>query len=211
MYGDIDRVIKVTKQYNNFVERYVHNSKDYNIGYFDFEGVYSHFCTLGCKKYVVENDDKIKITIAGISKKTSQPLTELYNSIDNDFDLFCYIAFSPCTIYDFSITGKLCTKYNNDLYNMAVIDENGKTGNINGRNMVELVPSDYILMNILKPSTKQYIDHFTKLQNKYINFFPTVIYRNCDGVVTYKVLENWKDELKIYKEKINELEFSVDT
>lgn len=211
MYGDIDNVIKVTKQYNNFVERYVHNSKDYNIGYFDFEGVYSHFCTLGCKKYVVENDNKIKITIAGVSKKTSQPLTELYSSIDYDFDLFCDIAFSPCTIYDFSITGKLCTKYKNDLYNTNVIDENGKNGNINGRNMVELVPSDYILMNILKRSTKQYIDHFTKLQNNYIKFFPTVIYRNASGKVTYKILENWKNELKIYKEKINELELSVDS
>ena len=209
VYNDIDNVINVANEYNCFIEQFVHNSNDYNIGYFDYEETYNHFCTLGCKKYIIEKNGKIKITIAGVSKATGKPLTELYQSLDCDFELFCDIAFSPCTIYDFNITNKLCTKYNNDLYNVKVTDENDKNGMIKGRNMVELVPSDYVLMNYYKPSVKQYIEHYTALQGQYIHLLPTLIYRDSSGAVTYKVLDDLTD-LKLYKGRINELEFSVE-
>lgn len=39
------------------------------MGAWEYEGIDSRFVTLGAKKYAVENDGKIKITVAGVNKK----------------------------------------------------------------------------------------------------------------------------------------------
>lgn len=199
-YGDLDNVRAVTEQYNKLIESVVHNSDDYDVGYFDVECQYDAFCTLGCKKYIIADGDRIISTIAGINKwATSKPLTELYQSFGYDFDTLCNVAFSPCTILSSSVTGKLITKYNNDEYVRTVTDVNGDTGVIRGRNMVELVSSDYVLMDVDKHSTNEYIQYCQELQGSEIELIPSLIYRDSAGKITYKYVDDWSNEVKIIR------------
>ena len=197
--GNLFEIKECVKKYNLIVEEVVNNSDDYNIGYFDYEAEYDNFCTLGCKKYIYSIGKEVHSTIAGINKKnTSKALTELYKSFDYDFTTLCDIAFSPCTIYSSSVTQKLVTKYNNDEYCISVVDENGKSGIISGRNIVELVESDYILMDFFKPAIKEYLNYCSDLQDRQIEILPTYIYCK-NGKVTYKYINNWKKEIKLLK------------
>lgn len=201
VWGDLENAIKYCNEYNKIIEQYVHNSENYNIGYFDFEDekIINNFCSLGCKKYIVDEDKEIISTIAGINKKqTSTALTELYKSLDYDFNLLCDIAFSPSTVFDYSVTKKLSSKYNNNEYNETVTDCNGKSGIIKGKNMVELCETDFTLMNNDSKSVNAYIRHCELLQNKNFNIIPTLIYRDKNGKISYKYLENL-DNLRLYK------------
>lgn len=200
VYGDIDNAIKTQKYYNNKIEKIVKNSNDYNVGYFDFECNYSYFSTLGCKKYIYAEGNKIVSTIAGVNKKkTSAAYSELYKKLNYDFSTLCEIAFNPCTILASSITDKLITKYNVGPFNELVTDENGDEGVITGNNMVELEQSDYILMDYDKGSINEYIDYFSTLQGITTDIIPTYLYRAPDGEVSYKYITNWSDSIKVLR------------
>lgn len=203
IYGDIHNAVRVNEEYNRLIETVVHNSEDYNVGYFDYEELYANFATLGCKKYVVTDSEgkKIKCTIAGVNKrKTSAAYTELYTSFNYDFDMFCKVAFSPCTILASSITEKVITLYHIGEYQRTVTDENGREGVITGNNMVELAPSDYVLMDYDKGAVNEYIQYFCRLQNTLVDYIPTYVYRDTDtGEVKYKYITNWREALSILR------------
>ena len=198
--GDIHKAVKVNEEYNRYIEGIVHNSEDYDVGTFDYEELYQNFATLGCKKYVVSDGKKITCTIAGVNKiATSEAYTELYKSLNYDFDIFCKVAFSPCTILASSITTKLITLYHSNDYIINVTDENGDSGTLAGTNMVELAPSDYVLMDYDKGTVNEYIQYFSKLQNTIVDYIPTYIYRDTDGIVKYKYITNWKEALHVLR------------
>lgn len=198
VYGDLDNVKRINKEYNQLIELIVHNSEDYNVGYFDYEAEYKYFSTLGCKKYIYSDGERVVTTIAGVNKKlASEAYTELFKNINYDFELLCKVAFQPCTILDFNIINKLLTKYHNNEFQTIVTDENGDEGIISGVNMVELCQSDFILMDNLKPSVRQYIDHINNLQGQDLNILPTKIYRDSSGNVTYKYIKDWRSEVKL--------------
>lgn len=197
---DIENAIKAQEEYNAYIEKIVHNSIDYNIGYFDYECNYADYCTLGCKKYITSDGQRIVTTIAGVSKKAaSEAYTELYKSLHYDFDELCKIAFNPCTILSWTVTDKLITKYNTGPYNEQVTDENGTTGTIEGYNMVELVNSDYVLMDYDKGNINEYIDYFCTLQGVEANIIPTYIYRDDTGAVKYKYLTDWNEAINVLR------------
>ena len=57
------------------------------LGVWDYEGCYSRFKTLGAKRYMVEHDGEINITVAGVNKFVAVPY--LINKYGNDiFDAF---------------------------------------------------------------------------------------------------------------------------
>lgn len=211
-YGDLKNVKRVNVEYNKLIESIVYNSEDYNIGYFDYEAEYKYFSTLGCKKYIFSYDgDGIKSTIAGVNKKkSSKAFTELFKRLNYDFPLLCSIAFSPCTILDYSIIEKLITKYHNNEYDMIVTDENGKSGNIRGVNMVELCKSDYVLMDSTKLAITEFINHINTLQGIDLNITPTKIYRNSSGEVDYKYIINWNDEVNAIRGESVEHDKQID-
>ena len=210
-WNDLEGVKKAVTDYNTMIESIVINSNDYNIGYFDYESEYNYFCTLGCKKYIVADNQEVYATIAGLNKqKTTQALTDLYKAFDYDFNALCSVAFSPCTIFSASVTGKLVTKYNNDVYTKTVTDCNGDVGIISGRNMVELVDSDYILMDFYKPAINEYLNYCSDLQNRYIEILPTMIYKDGD-TITYRYITDWKKEIKLLKTYNPQFENSVES
>lgn len=43
------------------------------LGVWDFEGIYKRFKTLGAKRYIVEKDDNINLTVSGVNKKVAMP------------------------------------------------------------------------------------------------------------------------------------------
>lgn len=62
--------------------------KEKPLGVWDFEGKYDRFRTLGAKRYMVENDGKISITVAGLNKKKAVEYLEGIKSNDEIFDYF---------------------------------------------------------------------------------------------------------------------------
>lgn len=214
--NDLDNVHKTCEKYNKMVELSTENNLDYGIGSFEYEKSYKNFCTLGCKKYIVceENKktktDEIISTIAGVSKvNTSKALTELYHTFDDDFESLCEVAFSPATILDYSVTYKVISKYTNNEYEKEVVDDNGKSGFIKGHNMVKLCASDYIIMDTLTSSVKEYVDYCEMLQGQAFDKIPTLIYRNSENKVTYKYITNWKEaikEIRLYDTSLPEFE-----
>lgn len=59
------------------------------LGVWDYEGRYDRFKTLGAKRYMVESNGKLSITIAGVVKKAGlEYLKHIYGSNDNIFEAF---------------------------------------------------------------------------------------------------------------------------
>ena len=196
--GDLDKINSIVNKYNSLV-----NSEElYNIGKFDYEETYNYFSTLGCKKYISIKNKIVTTTIAGVGKiMTSDNLNILFKELDYDYNLFYEIAFTPLTIYDYSITGKLICKYNNNYYEMQVEDFNGDSGIITGNNMVELCESDFILMNNYNKLNKNYIYYCEELQNRIIVKEPDLIYKKGDKVLyKYLTTEEFK-KLRLYEVK----------
>lgn len=199
--GDLEKVSCETQKYNKTISTINHNENDYNVGCFDYESEFDYFCTLGCKKYIYSDGKKIFSTIAGVSKsRVSEAYSEFFKKLDFDFQTFCEIAFSPCTVLSYSITGKLLTKYQNDDFKMNVIDENGNGGEIHGKNMVDLIESDFLLMDITKPNISAYIENCARLQNRTFEFLPVILYKNNTGV-HYKMVDDWAKMVKMYHSK----------
>lgn len=197
--GDVEKIKQFNNWYNAFIEKVNHNSQDFNIGYFDFETVYDAFCTCGCKKYIYLKNGEIHATVAGVNKKAySKALTELYKKLDNDFDFLCQVAFSPNTLLDYSIVQKMVSKYHNEEYCMEFTDENGYTGVIQGRNMVELCESGYILDDTEKGSIYDFISHCEDLQGNLFSITPTFLYYK-DGEIKWRFIDDWTKVVKVYK------------
>ena len=168
--GDID-IPGLVESYNNLIEQSCKNSEDYGVGYFDYEGKYDYFLSWGCKKYLTANDNKITCTIAGIPKiATSKSLTEYLKLYDIDY---IFDTLAKCNILiPYELTGKLSAKYNKDYYNIIVKDENGVYGACEGYNMVELVETDYSLVDNREFSNYNYIKYVEIIQNRRVDTTP---------------------------------------
>lgn len=77
-----------------------HNGRDYFLGVAELDGSYDKFITLGAKKYATAVEDEVKITVAGVPKKTGAKC--LKGNITN---------FKQGLIFDGKTTGKLTHMY----------------------------------------------------------------------------------------------------
>ena len=195
--GDKDIIISLTEAYNNNHNEMTDSNHLYNIGQFDIETVYDYFICGGCKKYISLIGDTVTGTIAGVPKiPTSEALTELYRSFcDYDFNFLCDIAFKPNTLLSSSLTHKLSSKYNTDSFSGYVTDENGDRGYIQFNNMVELVDTDYFLLNTKTPSNFTYLKYLEYKQKRHINIKPTVLYSEGEQI-KYDYLSELPDEIE---------------
>lgn len=76
------------------------------IGVWDYEGVYERFKTLGAKRYMYTQDNKLHITIAGVGKKAgAEYLLHTFNTIDNVFDNFVDGMEFPA---EYEVDGVIC-------------------------------------------------------------------------------------------------------
>ena len=93
------------------------------LGVWDYEGTYDMFKTLGAKRYIYVKNNKLNITISGVSKKKgSDYLLDTYKSLDNIFDNFKDGIVFPAE-YTTTQDGKKVVKEGNGKKIHTYIDE----------------------------------------------------------------------------------------
>lgn len=109
------------------------------IGIWDYEGIYSRFKTIGAKRYMVEKDGKINITVAGLNKGTTVPflLDKFGDKIFENFDDELYIP--P------DYTGKNCHTYIDEEYSGIITDYQGNTAEYYEKSGIYIDKTDYSL------------------------------------------------------------------
>ena len=91
------------------------------LGVWDDDGHYSKFRTLGAKRYLVEKDGKISLTVSGVNKHVAVPyLLEKYGSNDGVFEAFKEGLYIPP-----DKTGKMIHTYINDTVQGKIKDYTG--------------------------------------------------------------------------------------
>lgn len=123
------------------------------LGVWDFEGTYDRFKTLGAKRYMVEKDGKINITVSGLNKKVTVPyLMEKYgNKVFENFTNKLYIPAD--------YTGKNTHTYLDDEMQGIIIDYLGNVSEFHELSGIHLEKADYSLS-----LSDEYINYITSLE-----------------------------------------------
>ena len=100
--------------------------KEYWLGVAEPDGSYDHFITQGAKRYAVEENGKIKITVAGVPKKSGAACLSRLEDFEEGF------------IFSGSRTGKSTHTY---IYHDIFTDERGNEC----ADSIDLSPADYTL------------------------------------------------------------------
>lgn len=98
----------------------------------DSKYTYSKFITQGAKKYAVEQNGKIKITIAGVPKKGAKALKSLDDFRDN-------------LVFNYEDTGKNILMYVDAQDSFELTDYLGKKAIVNDKSGCCLLPTTYVL------------------------------------------------------------------
>ena len=125
------------------------------LGLWDYEGTYSRFKTLGAKRYMVEKDDEINITVSGLNKKICVPyLKEKYGEkIFENFDNHLYVPKE--------YTGKNTHTYIDDERSGILTDYLGKFAPYHELSAVHLEQADYNLS-----LSEEYVGYLTQIQQR---------------------------------------------
>lgn len=127
------------------------------LGIWDYEGTYSRFKTLGAKRYLLEENGKLQITVAGLSKqngvnymleKAGGDHTEVFEQFDDNL----YIPANK--------TGKMTHTYIDDEYKFKVVDYLGNEATVNPLSSIHLGECDFTLS-----ISRQYNEFLNNLSN----------------------------------------------
>lgn len=112
------------------------------IGYWDSEGVYDKFKTLGAKRYLVLQNGNLMLTCAGLSKSKGVDylLKESNNDIDKAFQMFNDEMTVPA-----EYTGKLTHTYIDEQVHALVTDIDGNKVEVNPLSSIHLAPTEFTL------------------------------------------------------------------
>ena len=124
------------------------------IGLWDFDGHYNKFKTLGAKRYMVLTDkDELKITIAGVNKKTGAA----YLKTKKD----PFKSFTDNLVIPKDYSGKKTLTYSNESYTEEVTDYNGITAVVSESTWSHMESVDFSLN-----MTDSYMELITYVQQK---------------------------------------------
>lgn len=124
------------------------------IGIWDNDGDYTRFKTLGAKRYMVEENGKINITVSGLNKKIAVPyLLEKYK--EKTFEKFNNDLYIPK-----GKTGKKTLTYIDDEIYGHIQDYNGVWAEYSEKSCVHMEDSDYTLS-----LAKQFIDYLKGIRS----------------------------------------------
>ena len=109
------------------------NGIEHPIGYFENDGCYKEFCTLGSKKYCYRDkaDGKLHLTVSGINKKG---VSALHDDIRN---------FNINMTWGYKESGKLTHYYNDEQEEFSYIDNEGNNYTCNLKYSIVLQPTTY--------------------------------------------------------------------
>lgn len=127
------------------------------IGIWDFEGTYSRFKTLGSKRYLQEENGKLAITVAGLSKQNglNYMLEKCNNNHEKVFNMFDDELYIPA-----DRTGKMTHTYIDDKLDFMVQDYNGRESRVEVESGIHLGNCEFTL-SISKQYGK-FLDEFMK-------------------------------------------------
>lgn len=155
----IKKIQFVSSQLNIPFEKYAPKDKKgvpHLLGVFESETegdskfTYSSFITQGAKKYAVEQNNKIKITVAGVPKSGSKAL----KSLDE---------FRDDLVFSYEDTGKNILMYVDAQDSFELTDYNGKKSIVKDKSGCCLLPTTYVLgkseeyANLIDDSSKRAI------------------------------------------------------
>lgn len=130
------------------------------LGVWDYEGTYSHFKTLGAKRYLTLEKDRLALTVAGLSKQNG--LKYMLDQVNGDA-LEVFNQFSDNLHIPADKTGKMTHAYIDNEYKFKVVDYLGKETIVNPLSGIHLESCDFTL-NI----AEQYKEFLKQLSNGYI-------------------------------------------
>lgn len=117
------------------------------IGFWDFEGYYEIFRTLGSKRYMTYkfNEKKkvyeLSLTVSGLNKKVCIPyMLQKYKTVDKCFEVFDDDLTIPA-----GYTGKLTHTYIDDGCSGEIMDYRGKIGTYSEESFIHLEDQEYNL------------------------------------------------------------------
>lgn len=112
------------------------------LGVWDFEGTYTRFKTLGAKRYLVEKDGKLELTVAGLSKQNGVKymLEQSNNDIDKVFKMFNDNLYIPS-----DKTGKMTHTYIDEEMEFMIQDFQGNESHIITKSGIHLENCEFTL------------------------------------------------------------------
>lgn len=125
------------------------------LGIWDFDGFYTRFKTLGAKRYIVEKDNKLNITVCGLSKKSGMEYIKSQNDPFKYFNCGMYI--------DREHTGKMIHTYIDNEIEGVLTDYQGNESYYNEKSYIHLENTDYLLS-----LTNMYIEYYKGIQKLFI-------------------------------------------
>lgn len=130
------------------------------IGVWDYEGTYSRFKTLGAKRYLVEHDGKLELTVAGLSKRNG--IEYMIEKCDGDntkvFEMFNDELYIPK-----ERTGKMTHTYIDDYMKFRIKDYQGNDSIISVESGIHLENCEFTLS-----ISKQYGEFIKNFMQGYI-------------------------------------------
>ena len=129
------------------------------LGVWDYEGYYTRFKTLGAKRYLVEEDNKLYLTVAGLSKMNGvhYMIEQCNNDFTKVFDMFTDDLKIPK-----ENTGKNTHTYVDEEITESIVDYQGKEEIITSLSGVHLEPTSFSLS-----ISDYFVKFYTMLQNGY--------------------------------------------
>ena len=141
--------------------------KEKLIGVWDFEGNYPLFKTLGAKRYLYQDGDKIKLTVAGLSKQNgvNYMLEKCNNNFLEVFNMFNDNLFIPS-----DKTGKMTYTYIDNELTFPITDYQGNSCEVTSLSSVHLENCEFTLS--ISGQFKTFLNQLSKgyiyKGNKYI-------------------------------------------
>ena len=105
---------------------------EHPLGVFEFEGYYDKFITQGAKKYCIEKDGDIEITVSGVPKSGNKCLSRIEDFRDD-------------LVFKYQDTNKHTIIYNDYQKTVDIIDYNGVKCRCNDLSGAVLLPAEYTL------------------------------------------------------------------
>ena len=121
------------------------------LGIWDFDGFYTDFKTLGAKRYIFKKDNKLNITVCGLSKKSGKEF------IENQKNPF--IFFNEGMYIDSEHTGKMTHTYIDREIENTITDYLGNKAYYHEKSYIHLEKTDYLLS-----LSDMYIKYFMGVQ-----------------------------------------------
>ena len=128
------------------------------IGIWDYEGKYDHFKTNGCKRYLTEIGGEFDLTCAGLPE--NRGIAELTRDGTNVDDVFA--RFNDDFKVDAENSGKLAHFYNDDPFEIEVVDYLGNSGKISCNSCCVLFPVAFSVNG--NEEYKLFLKYIAKLQ-----------------------------------------------